>query len=187
MDSRSTWATCASSCRTPPFRSGPRLSRTVSQWFDTSSRTRCSATSSRDGSRRTMPSVDEPSRPTISGCSRQGSAEWSVNAGRSGKSPPIPHGEHADHGNTRRGACFLGSVVTRRASPWIPRRSEQGSSIARGDANSPTVLRGSGHQRFDMASAKPHSPYRAPTLIWSLLRSLLFRGAMKRLDTPRNG
>ena len=36
-------------------------------------------------------------------------------------------------------------------------------------------------------SAEPHGPYRVPTAIWSLLRSLLFRGAVKRLDTPRNG
>jgi hypothetical protein len=30
------------------------------------------------------------------------------------------------------------------------------------------------------------SPNRVPTAIWSLPRSLLFRGAVKRLDTPRN-
>jgi len=29
--------------------------------------------------------------------------------------------------------------------------------------------------------------YRIPSADWSLLRSLLFRGAVKRLDTPRNG
>ena len=30
-------------------------------------------------------------------------------------------------------------------------------------------------------------PYRAPAASWFLLRSLLFGGAVKRLDTPRNG
>jgi hypothetical protein len=38
-----------------------------------------------------------------------------------------------------------------------------------------------------VTSSRLYRPDRVPVAIWSLLRSLLFRGAVKRLDTPRNG
>jgi hypothetical protein len=60
--------------------------------------------------------------------------------------------------------------------PGLPRQASPQSTPAR-PSSTGAVL----------PTTQQRRPYRSSAASWSLLRSLLFRGAVKRLDTPRNG
>src|SRR4051812_11227049 len=65
-----------------------------------------------------------------------------------------------------------------RGYPAYPRRA---SPIAAANTGAPELY------LCLAADEQQRRPYRASAASWSLLRFLLFRGAVKRLDTPRNG
>jgi hypothetical protein len=98
---------------------------------------------------------------------------------------------HADAG---RGRLGLGARVRPRARRNRDRRGGHAATVevALGELVGPRLARGEHRRRANRRGSlavdeQQLCPYRAPTASWSLLRSLLFRGAVKRLDTPRNG
>ena len=71
----------------------------------------------------------------------------------------------------------LGEVELQRAAPTLDAHRRQGE---REEAD-----RGGDHRQDEAERHKQRRrPNRVPAASWSLLRSLLFRGAVKRLDTP---
>ncbi len=94
-----------------------------------------------------------------------------------------------DVGTTPQRRSWLGPWPLTRRRQRAGRRGRAAPIGPGSDTNSPQrrcAARGNSGSTWGRPR-EPRGPNRVPTAISSLLRSLLFRGAVKRLDTPRNG